>query len=50
VGASLAGEEKYAKAEPQVPAGYQRTVGRQDRIGAPDRYYLDLTHCAPRAA
>jgi serine/threonine protein kinase/Tfp pilus assembly protein PilF len=41
LGASLAGEKKYAEAEPLLLAGYQGMVARASRIAAPDRYQLD---------
>jgi len=44
LGASLAGEKKYAEAEPLLLAGYQGMLARKDRIDAPDRYHLDLAH------
>ncbi len=42
LGASLSGEKKYAEAEPLLLEGYQGMLARKDRIGAPDRYYLEL--------
>jgi hypothetical protein len=44
LGASLAGEKKYAEAEPLLLEGYQGMLARKDRIDAPDRYHLDLAH------
>jgi len=41
VGASLAGQKKYAEAEPLLLDGYQGMLARKDRIGVPDRYHLD---------
>jgi len=44
LGASLAGEKKYAEAEPLLLKGYQGMLARKDRIDAPDRYYLERAH------
>jgi eukaryotic-like serine/threonine-protein kinase len=44
LGASLAGEKKYAEAEPLLLEGYQGMLARKDRIAAPDRYHLQLAH------
>jgi hypothetical protein len=44
LGASLAGEKKYAEAEPFLLEGYQGMLSRKDRISVPDRYHLDLAH------
>jgi hypothetical protein len=41
LGASLAGQKKYAEAEPLLLEGYQEIVARKDRIGVPDWYHLD---------
>ncbi len=41
LGASLAGEKKYAEAEPLLLDGYQGMLARKDRIDVPDWYYLD---------
>ncbi len=41
LGASLAGQKKYAEAEPLLLEGYQGMVARKDRIAVPDRYHLD---------
>jgi eukaryotic-like serine/threonine-protein kinase len=41
LGASLAGQKKYAEAEPLLLKGYQGMLARKDRIAVPDRYYLD---------
>jgi tetratricopeptide (TPR) repeat protein len=41
LGASLAGEKKYAIAEPLLRAGYQGMLARKERIGVPDRYHLE---------
>jgi len=42
LGASLAGQKKYADAEPLLLEGYQGMLKLQDRIAVPDRYHLDL--------
>ncbi len=42
LGASLAGQKKYAEAEPLLLEGYRGMADRKDMIGVPDRYYLDL--------
>ena len=44
LGASLAGEKKYAEAEPLLLEGYQGMLARKDRIAGPDRYHLELAH------
>jgi hypothetical protein len=41
LGASLAGQKKYAEAEPLLLEGYQAMAARKDRMGVPDRYHLD---------
>jgi serine/threonine protein kinase/Tfp pilus assembly protein PilF len=41
LGASLAGQKKYAEAEPLLLEGYQGMVARKERIGMPDWYHLD---------
>jgi len=41
LGASLAGQKKYSAAEPLLLKGYQGMLARQDRIGVPDRFYVD---------
>ncbi len=41
LGASLAGQKKYAEAEPLLLEGYQGMAARKDRIAVPDRYHLD---------
>ena len=41
VGASLAGEKRYAEAEPLLLEGYQGMLARKDRIDAPYWYHLD---------
>ena len=44
LGASLAGQKKYAEAEPLLLEGYQGMLARKDRIDVPDLYYLELAH------
>jgi eukaryotic-like serine/threonine-protein kinase len=44
LGAGLAGEKKYAEAEPLLLEGYQGMLARKDRIAVPDRCNLDLAH------
>jgi len=44
LGASLAGQKKYAEAEPLLLEGYQGMLARKDRIGIPERYHLDRAH------
>ncbi len=44
LGASLAGEKKYAEGEPQLLEGYQGMLARKERIDTPDRYHLQLAH------
>jgi len=44
LGASLAGERKYAEGEPLLLEGYQGMLARKDRIDAADRYYLERAH------
>jgi len=41
VGASLAGQKKYAEAEPLLLDGYTGLVARKDRVLMPDWYHLD---------
>ena len=41
LGASLAGQKKYAEAEPLLLEGYQGLLARKDVIAIPDRYYLE---------
>jgi len=41
LGASLAGQRKYAEAEPLLLSGYQGMTARKDRIDVPDWYHLD---------
>jgi hypothetical protein len=38
----LAGQKKYADAEPLLLEGYRGMEARQDRIAAPDRFHLNL--------
>jgi len=40
LGASLAGQRKYAEAEPLLLGGYQGMAARKDRMGVPDWYHL----------
>ena len=40
LGASLAGEKKYADAEPLLVEGYQGMAARKDLMGVPVRYHL----------
>ena len=42
LGASLAGQKKYAEAEPLLLEGYQGIAGRKDRIDVQDWYHVDL--------
>jgi eukaryotic-like serine/threonine-protein kinase len=44
LGASLAGEKKYAAAEPLLLEGYQGMLTRKNRISASDHYHLRLAH------
>ena len=41
LGASLAGQKKFAEAEPLLLEGYRGMDARKDRIAVPDRYHLD---------
>jgi serine/threonine protein kinase/Tfp pilus assembly protein PilF len=41
LGASLAGQKKYAEAEPLLLEGYQGMAARKERIRVPDWYHLD---------
>ena len=43
LGASLAGEKKYAAAEPLLLAGYQGMRARKEKMGVPNYYLLDRT-------
>jgi serine/threonine protein kinase len=42
LGASLAGQKKYAEAEPLLLEGYEGMVARKERIAVPDLYQIDL--------
>jgi hypothetical protein len=44
LGASLAGEKKYAEAEPLLLEGYQGMLVRKGLIDASDRSHLELAH------
>jgi len=44
LGASLAGQKKYAEAEPLLLEGFLGMLARKDGIAAPDRYHLQLAH------
>ena len=44
LGASQAGQKKYAEAEPLLIEGYQGMLARKERIGVPDRYHLERAH------
>jgi serine/threonine protein kinase len=44
LGASLAGEKRYAEAEPLLLEGYKGMLARKDRIDVPDRHHLELAH------
>ena len=41
LGASLAGQKKYAEAEPLLLEGYQGMLARKDQMEVPDWYHLD---------
>ncbi len=41
LGASLAGQKKYAEAEPLLLDGYRGMLARKDRIDVPNWYHLD---------
>jgi len=41
LGASLAGQKKYAEAEPLLLEGYQGMLARESQLGADDRHNLD---------
>jgi serine/threonine protein kinase/tetratricopeptide (TPR) repeat protein len=41
LGASLAGQKKYAEAEPFLLEGYQGMLARKERMAVPDWYHLD---------
>lgn len=42
LGASLAGEKKYAEGEPLLVEGYQGMLAREGSMAVPDRYNLEL--------
>jgi hypothetical protein len=42
LGASLAGEKKFAESEPLLTEGYQGIEARKDRIAAPDQYQAQM--------
>ena len=44
LGAALAGQKKYAEAEPLLLSAYQGMTARKARIDVPDRYHLDRAH------
>ena len=44
LGASLAGQKKYAEAEPLLLEGYQGMVAQKSRITVPDWYHVELAH------
>jgi eukaryotic-like serine/threonine-protein kinase len=44
LGASLAGQKKYAEAEPPLLEGYRGMLERKDQIGVPDWYHSDRAH------
>jgi tetratricopeptide (TPR) repeat protein/predicted Ser/Thr protein kinase len=44
LGASLAGEKKYAEAEPLLLEGYRDMAAQKDRITAPNWRHLDSAH------
>ena len=44
LGASLAGQKKYAEAEPLLVEGYQGMEARKEQIQVADRYHLDRAH------
>jgi non-specific serine/threonine protein kinase/serine/threonine-protein kinase len=44
LGASLAGQKKYAEAETLLLEGYQGMQAQKDRIDVPDWYHLDRAH------
>ncbi len=41
LGAALAGEKRYAEAEPLLLEGFQGMLSHKDKMSSPDRYYLD---------
>jgi tetratricopeptide (TPR) repeat protein len=44
LGAGLAGQRRYAEAEPLLLEGYQGMAVQKNRIAVPDWYYLDRAH------
>jgi eukaryotic-like serine/threonine-protein kinase len=44
LGASLAGEKKYAEAEPALMEGYQGLIARKARMAVSDQYHVNLAH------
>jgi hypothetical protein len=44
LGGSLAGQKKYAEAEPLLLDGYRGMAERKDRIGAPNWFHVDGAH------
>ena len=44
VGASLAGQKKYAEAEPLLVKGYQGMLARKNRTDVPEWYHLNRAH------
>jgi eukaryotic-like serine/threonine-protein kinase len=44
LGASLAGQKKYAEAQPLLLEGYQGMAARKEQIEPPNRHYLDAAH------
>jgi hypothetical protein len=44
LGASLAGQKRYAEAEPLLLEGSQKIISRKNRRVVPDPYYLDYAH------
>jgi tetratricopeptide (TPR) repeat protein/predicted Ser/Thr protein kinase len=44
LGASLAGQRKFAEAEPLLLEGYQGMAARKEQIQIADRYHLDRAH------
>ena len=44
LGESLAGQKRYADAEPLLVEGYRGMLARQEEIAVPDRYHLERAH------
>jgi eukaryotic-like serine/threonine-protein kinase len=44
MGASLAGQKKYAEGEPLLLEGYEGMIARKDRIAVQNWYHLTCTH------